>query len=103
LYIEPPPLSTLIPYTTLFRSLVALFRRKRLTGQLETIESALARTRHGEITRSRQQPHQRVIPKRIVVIEVFVTQRQPIDPLLNQDRKSTRLNSSHVKNSYAVF
>src|SRR5690606_40895156 len=28
---------------------------------------------------------------------------QPVPDRLRQDRKSTRLNSSHVKNSYAVF
>src|SRR5690606_41594789 len=31
-----------------------------------------------------------------------VTDHMP-DPVASKDRKSTRLNSSHVKNSYAVF
>src|SRR5690606_40002389 len=45
-------------------------------------------------------PHRRYIPK---LIELVVS--GAIDPaqILTQDRKSTRLNSGHVKNSYAVF
>src|SRR5690349_24217173 len=36
-------------------------------------------------------------------IEVIFVPRHPKDKLTVQDRKSTRLNSSHVEISYAVF
>src|SRR5207253_7882253 len=60
-----PPISTLFPYTTLFRS-------RCRAGQIKI--SSLPRC-------SRR--HRREVPQR--------------------DRKSTRLNSSHVAISYAVF
>src|SRR5256885_8593929 len=72
--IRRPPRSTLFPYTTLFRSVL---RKRRL---LELRRVALGR-RH--LQRPRHRPrHQR--------IELL-------------DRKSTRLNSSHLVISYAVF
>src|SRR5690349_23856865 len=77
LMIRRPPRSTLFPYTTLFRSARRIER--------ETQRRARAR---GEVGgrgawrrwRSRPQERQRL-----------------------GDRKSTRLNSSHVEISYAVF
>src|SRR2546426_7173086 len=74
LMIRRPPRSTLFPYTTLFRS--------RPVGQ-----------RHGEL-RLRQSRAQRA--------HVAPAQRLVLDAKL-RDRKSTRLNSSHLVISYAVF
>src|SRR5207302_10928274 len=78
------PGSTLFPYTTLFRSSFAEF-------QNGNVERAAAEIEDGDL-------------------HVLVLLVQPVgkrgrsrfvdDPL---DRKSTRLNSSHVKISYAVF
>src|SRR3989442_7300065 len=73
--IRRPPRSTLFPYTTLFRSMVARDRRRptvpeRGSGRLGEVE----RCGNGR----------RLWDSR-------------------QDRKSTRLNSSHVRISYAVF
>src|SRR5438874_9562585 len=69
-----PPRSTLFPYTTLFRS----------RGSSDLLA----------------EDH----------VEGFVPRRDVLDVagddrhrLADQDRKSTRLNSSHVENSYAVF
>src|SRR3712207_7553977 len=85
--IRRPPRSTLFPYTTLFRSQVA-------DGGVGT-----AGRRHPD--RLARQPlevavladvHQGVRPER---------RAQP--PVRRQDRKSTRLNSSHANISYAVF
>src|SRR5438132_8033206 len=75
--IRPPPRSTLFPYTTLFRSHLLLFagRQPLRVGGL-VLE---------------QQPDQRAEQHR----------RQPLQQ--KQDRKSTRLNSSHTVISYAVF
>src|SRR5438874_9662314 len=78
---RPPPRSTLFPYTTLFRSIVqalaALELRPRVGG-LET--GALDGGYLGQVEVRRRQLAQAQL-----------------------DRKSTRLNSSHVEISYAVF
>src|SRR5437868_10501201 len=68
-----PPRSTLFPYTTLFRSLPRLLRLRQARGV-----APLPRAGHS------------------------LGDRRVPDPLL-RDRKSTRLNSSHVSISYAVF
>src|SRR5438132_11734465 len=70
-----PPRSTLFPYTTLFRSQHA----RRRCGALH--EAALGDDRLRRI--ARPSTHVRHFPA--------------------QDRKSTRLNSSHTVISYAVF
>src|SRR5437870_9739564 len=72
--IRRPPRSTLFPYTTLFRSLEPL---------LELHD--LLRDRRHLTARGQAQRLQRLLG------------------LLLGDRKSTRLNSSHVAISYAVF
>src|SRR5690349_23655268 len=84
-----PPSSTLFPYTTLFRSPLAnLYRaavRLDSNGQLSELSlERLPRRRqscHGDGTHA-----------------VLELRRRGV-----QDRKSTRLNSSHVEISYAVF
>src|SRR5437870_6485314 len=92
LIIPPPPRSTLFPYTTLFRSveLQRLQLDQVLVGHVadpDRREVGLAghRTQTGEL-RDRH---------RDLVVAVGVR--------IRQDRKSTRLNSSHVAISYAVF
>src|SRR5438045_7289481 len=73
----PPPRSPLFPYTTLFRSAAPAARVQRL-------ESA-ARPRAGDR-----------IKRRRSLTGAFTRSRW-------LDRKSTRLNSSHLGISYAVF
>src|SRR5262245_63755013 len=73
--IPPPPRSTLFPYTTLFRSGVGL---AQLDG---VVRRHLA---EGDVAGQR------------------AARRHPLDQLV-LDRKSTRLNSSHLGISYAVF
>src|SRR5690606_40593724 len=68
-----PPRSTLFPYTTLFRSLVVL---------AGVVDERLRGIRLSEVPRVPEGLHSAGCPA---------------------DRKSTRLNSSHVKISYAVF
>src|SRR5690606_41741224 len=68
-----PPRSTLFPYTTLFRSHLGSGRREPGGHGLQ------ARRRRG--------------PAPVELVQVGP----------RRDRKSTRLNSSHVKISYAVF
>src|SRR3712207_7416290 len=73
--IRRPPRSTLFPYTTLFRSVA-------VTHDL-TIPYDIA---DGEADRAAQK-----------------ADAQNTQPRWCQDRKSTRLNSSHANISYAVF
>src|SRR2546426_6409029 len=78
--IRRPPRSTLFPYTTLFRSRAVLLLASR--GH-QRIQSHRHHGRSGG--RGRGRGHIRPVPDR------------------GGDRKSTRLNSSHLVISYAVF
>src|SRR2546429_4580273 len=79
--IRRPPRSTLFPYTTLFRS-------------LEVRETALYRVR--KKTKNTQ------LSSGGSLGAVCICLRRTVI-LMNLDRKSTRLNSSHGYISYAVF
>src|SRR5438874_8168468 len=81
--IPRPPRSTLFPYTTLFRSL-------RRRGQLEQPEP-VAHLRGGRDVHGAAHGHRR---------RGRHGQHVTVG---DGDRKSTRLNSSHVEISYAVF
>src|SRR5256885_10265063 len=80
--IRRPPRSTLFPYTTLFRSLTP--------GILGTVRRPLfpATWLLHPVEGPRREPHE------------WHPRCSPAPPL---DRKSTRLNSSHLVISYAVF
>src|SRR3712207_8976264 len=88
--IRRPPRSTLFPYTTLFRS-----------GRLRKDPPAphRSRARGGPLRKGRTDAEE-IDP---------VAELHPEDAKLitlarsARDRKSTRLNSSHANNSYAVF
>src|SRR5256885_10788876 len=88
--IRRPPRSPLFPYTTLFRSeALADAARQEERGRVHHVE----RVRDGL-----REVH-------VVDVDGVVAGRkrgvsEPVDP---QDRKSTRLNSSHLVISYAVF
>src|SRR5438874_8238908 len=82
--IRRPPRSTLFPYTTLFRSFV-LDLRQNPGGLLDQAVAVSSLFLHGGIVVSLAGAH------------------QPREVLRAGDRKSTRLNSSHVEISYAVF
>src|SRR5256885_10902643 len=85
LMIRRPPRSTLFPYTTLFRS---LYIRSR-TGPLVPLASLAGITSTvGPLTVN----HSGQLPSVTISFDL-----QP------KDRKSTRLNSSHLVISYAVF
>src|SRR5437773_9760995 len=78
--IRRPPRSTLFPYTTLFRSFASRNRRHwRLPGISTT-------------PRPRPRMSRKTLPE---------PQKRSAKP--TRDRKSTRLNSSHITISYAVF
>src|SRR2546426_4695175 len=89
--IRRPPRSTLFPYTTLFRSPVS--------GGVEIAVRYITRANERYQLRSRlYQAAMNLISKKDAL--------EPVSILLIKfiaDRKSTRLNSSHLVISYAVF
>src|SRR3989442_7480824 len=87
--IRRPPRSTLFPYTTLFRSHHAVFDRE----QGQHLGDSFAPVEHEEKAGQQQRDGN---PKRVVA-KALQGRKWP------RDRKSTRLNSSHVRISYAVF
>src|SRR3989442_11253899 len=93
--IRRPPRSTLFPYTTLFRSLFVsqwtpLISLKRIAKQMVGLNKDISAS--GCV---------KGVDGRTVVEEEGIMQRWK--EYYEQDRKSTRLNSSHVRISYAVF
>src|SRR5690606_40828929 len=87
--LPPPPRSTLFPYTTLFRSPIQTHTH-RYDVDMGTFNIGMLKNN----VRLIAVPH---------TFHIFLRHfhKLPIaDPI---DRKSTRLNSSHVKISYAVF
>src|SRR5438477_2008076 len=85
----PPPRSTLFPYTTLFRSLRKRFAKLRGRATDNSLKFAIE-VRHG---------------LKSACEGSFADSRVGIEQkrLRFLDRKSTRLNSSHMSISYAVF
>src|SRR5439155_10986808 len=93
LMIRRPPRSTLFPYTTLFRSRYRTFSDDHVLG-VRRGDPRLCRRRHQLLRGGRQS----LSGFRVVAL---VHRSPPVD--IGKDRKSTRLNSSHVAISYAVF
>src|SRR3712207_8422023 len=101
--IRRPPRSTLFPYTTLFRSAEDELRHQRvLFEELRGDDGVVCRVARGgaDDTRDRR------------ALQRGDRARQASAPALpdagrrrarGEDRKSTRLNSSHANISYAVF
>src|SRR3712207_8831774 len=79
--IRRPPRSTLFPYTTLFRSLLGR-----------------AHLHHAPVAHDRDAVGER---QRLLLVVGDEQRRHARAP--QEDRKSTRLNSSHANISYAVF
>src|SRR5256885_5618610 len=94
--IRRPPRSTLFPYTTLFRSSRGGRRGRRIRGHTDgalgeaSLRRAAGRGRGGGEASGRA---------------LALDPRDARAPRANdaRDRKSTRLNSSHLVISYAVF
>src|SRR3712207_7712722 len=94
LMIRRPPKSTLFPYTTLFRSqlwagnVVNVRRRRSKPHKRERQQDKVRDQQQQQISRENKQQPERHRNQRGNSAE---------------DRKSTRLNSSHANISYAVF
>src|SRR3989442_6678105 len=90
--IRRPPRSTLFPYTTLFRSITVapfLDRAGPAAAQAEVEEVFVLGEARGAGAAT--------------PFSALLESDAPAPNLPFEDRKSTRLNSSHVRISYAVF
>src|SRR5258708_11014258 len=94
--IRRPPRSTLFPYTTLFRSLRGLEKGKVKNNLGTSTFVGKSRRARGPKSKGRQS-----LPGSFRVLEFGLGLRLSGSDL--EDRKSTRLNSSHQIISYAVF
>src|SRR5947207_10995457 len=90
--LQRPPKSPLFPYTTLFRS--------------EPVSPSPSPSHHSMFLQQlpvlRIEPEVRSRPTTVGLVRGFVPLRQLVHDV-EEDRKSTRLNSSHTVISYAVF
>src|SRR3712207_7625331 len=86
LMIRRPPRSTLFPYTTLFRSGLATHRELETSPLVAEHFPALAETF-----------------RKVATIRIRNVATVGGNLAHGEDRKSTRLNSSHANISYAVF
>src|SRR3712207_8204535 len=94
--IRRPPRSTLFPYTTLFRSVVCV------RGSVPFRTRVAPRFDYGT------RPHTVRMSGEVALFEsrdvsLALTATVPLEADGPEDRKSTRLNSSHANISYAVF
>src|SRR2546426_3469402 len=84
--IRRPPRSTLFPYTTLFRSAFQVSLNRFLQKLDRTVAGATG------------------LADGVGTVHALPAQKEPVIWIgLVRDRKSTRLNSSHLVISYAVF
>src|SRR5690242_21553251 len=87
--IPPPPRSTLFPYTTLFRSEQAYISLLNARAQYTAADL--------QLKANTESYH-------IVLEQIRIGAGSTLDQeQYDKDRKSTRLNSSHMSISYAVF
>src|SRR5256885_12345760 len=97
--IRRPPRSTLFPYTTLFRSRRGRLHRRDSVARLAPDLHGL-----GHVARRLGELRQRLLaveaPRLAGVRPAHVERVLGVE---RRDRKSTRLNSSHLVISYAVF
>src|SRR3712207_7705283 len=92
--IRRPPRSTLFPYTTLFRSV----------DEVLHIAEFFAKESCGQCAKCMFETQQLLRIMRMVKSgKASRAALGMIDKVIDQDRKSTRLNSSHANISYAVF
>src|SRR4051812_50038298 len=101
--IRRPPRSTLFPYTTLFRSPPAA-----LIDSLRS-KATLAATKAGGITMAAKLGFSDIALGALLIGALttpasaqYTAKEWPEGPMKQRDRKSTRLNSSHMSISYAV-
>src|SRR5256885_10362245 len=95
--IRRPPRSTLFPYTTLFRSQSSVERAlvpRHVTRRLEALQVIQVRNAEGDVL---------VLVDDQGALRIGDVEEISTKTNTRPDRKSTRLNSSHLVISYAVF
>src|SRR5207249_10824473 len=103
LLLRPPPRPALFPYTTLFRSLTGADLTRRAVAQARRFGVEILTPQ--EVRKVRVDDPYRIVTLadgselscHALLLATGVSYRKL------EDRKSTRLNSSHVSISYAVF
>src|SRR3712207_7175189 len=100
--IRRPPRSTLFPYTTLFRS-VALGGRLQLELVVDAVQPGGDHRRDREVRVDVTAGEPALHAQGRAVADHAHRARAVVAAPGHQDRKSTRLNSSHANISYAVF
>src|SRR3712207_8970658 len=95
--IRRPPRSTLFPYTTLFRSSFGVG-----PGPIPGGEPPVAEV-PADVPAGVQEPTTVRVPPEDLDTTIRALEGGPEELPGEQDRKSTRLNSSHAHISYAVF
>src|SRR5206468_10279422 len=94
-----PPRSTLFPYTTLFRSV----RDDAFGGVVVFLGTVRSRSRGKRILRLEYEAYAEMAEAKMREIADRLAREHGPLRIAMQDRKSTRLNSSHDQISYAVF
>src|SRR5690242_20975306 len=94
--IRRPPRSTLFPYTTLFRS-------EQEPGHVDLMHQRILDHHRRIETRWYRRVAVHTVQHQRAAQLTAVDQRLELLVLRVEDRKSTRLNSSHMSISYAVF
>src|SRR5256885_10806417 len=97
--IRRPPRSTLFPYTTLFRSALLSERAQLMERAFAAGEGALPETLRALSAAQDAAAAAKRQEAAVGLARAKVLQALGVTP----DRKSTRLNSSHLVISYAVF
>src|SRR2546429_2366712 len=98
--IRRPPRSTLFPYTTLSRSVVEIAKALSLRSDILVMDEPTAALTGREVDRLFELIRSL---RRSGVSVIYISHRLQEIKQVAEDRKSTRLNSSHGYISYAVF
>src|SRR5256885_11664657 len=96
LMMRRPPRSTLFPYTTLFRSVNVVAEAIGKEGGLQAANLKVAELYIGALGNLAKTNNTMIVPTNLSDVASVVASAMT-------DRKSTRLNSSHLVISYAVF
>src|SRR5690606_42010614 len=94
--LPPPAAPPLFPYTTLFRSQLGKLGREARRGLVQEQQLRVQHQRPGH-------GHHLLLPAAHGAGLLAPALLEDGEQFEHLDRKSTRLNSSHVKSSYAVF
>src|SRR5690554_7343311 len=96
------PKSTLFPYTTLFRSVIELYKKDYQDAKkIEADDDKLIKISGDNSIEKQILQNENLRPLTFLRIPTTLIEEAKI--IFQEDRKSTRLNSSHVRISYAVF